>query len=360
MGNASTNANLGAYQTWANSNFGTSTYSNTNVAAYLTQGANIGSGSTTGNLVAAATTASTNTTSGALVVRGGTGIAGALNVGTTGTFAGLLQTTATTATTSTSTGALYVAGGTGIIGNLHVGGNVIIASATGSNVVVVSTTISTSITTGALVVRGGVGVAGNAYVSGNVILGSATTTTNVVVTGTRTSTSTTTGALVVAGGVGVAGNITVGGGVAVTGNITVTGTLSGGVGYLLERANVIAESAPATTNINLLDATVMYWNANCTANVTANIRGSATTPLNSVMAINQTATLALFLPIGTTPYYVETVKIDNATVTPVWLNGNTVVSGNANSIDVYTFTIIKTASATYKVFATQSTFQHTG
>ena len=129
---------------------------------------------------------------------------------------------------------------------------------------------------------------------------------------------------------------------------------------MLERANVIAESAPATTNINLLDAPVMYWGANCTANVTANIRGSATTPLNSVMAINQTATLALFLPVSATPYYVETVKIDNATVTPVWLNGNTVVSGNANSIDVYTFTIIKTASATYKVFATQSTFQHTG
>jgi hypothetical protein len=360
LGNATTNANLGAYQTWANTNFGTSTYSNTNVAAYLRQGANIGSGTTTGNLVANATTVSTNTTTGALVVKGGAGIAEALHVGTTGTFGGLLQTTATTAAISTSSGALYVAGGTGIIGNLHVGGNVIIASATNSNVVVVSTTTSTSSTTGALVVRGGAGIAGNAYISGNVILGSATTTSNVVITGTRTSTSTTTGALVVQGGAGIAGNINVGGIVTIAGNVTVAGALSGGVGYLLERANVVADSAPAITDISLIDASVMYWNANSTANVTANIRGNATTPLNSLMAVNQTATLALFLPISTTPYYVEAVKIDNTTVTPVWLNGNTILSGNANSIDVYTFTIIKTASATYKVFATQSTFQHTG
>jgi hypothetical protein len=52
------------------------TYSNANVSAYLTLGANIGSGSTTSNLVAAATTTSTSTTTGALVVRGGAGIAG--------------------------------------------------------------------------------------------------------------------------------------------------------------------------------------------------------------------------------------------------------------------------------------------
>jgi len=136
--------------------------------------------------------------------------------------------------------------------------------------------------------------------------------------------------------------------------------LSGGVGYLLERANVVTGSASDITNVDLLYAPVMYWTGNCTANITANIRSSATTPLNSTMAVNQTATLALFLPVGSTPYFVNTVKIDNTTVTPVWLNGNTVVSGNANSIDVYTFTIIKTANATYKVFATQSMFQHTG
>ena len=57
---------------------GGTTYSNTNVAAYLTQGVSIGSGSTTANLLVAATTVSTSATTGALVVLGGAGIAGNL------------------------------------------------------------------------------------------------------------------------------------------------------------------------------------------------------------------------------------------------------------------------------------------
>jgi hypothetical protein len=57
------------------------------------------------------TTASTSSTTGALIVSGGVGIAKELNVG------------ATTASTSTTTGALTVAGGAGIAGRLNVGGN---------------------------------------------------------------------------------------------------------------------------------------------------------------------------------------------------------------------------------------------
>jgi hypothetical protein len=59
------------------------------------------------------TTASTSSTTGALIVSGGVGIAKELNVG------------ATTASTSTTTGALIVAGGAGIAGRLNVGGNTV-------------------------------------------------------------------------------------------------------------------------------------------------------------------------------------------------------------------------------------------
>jgi hypothetical protein len=60
LGNASTNANLGAYQTYANSKIGTNTNS---------------------NLVVDATTISTSTTTGAIVVKGGAGIAGNTYIG---------------------------------------------------------------------------------------------------------------------------------------------------------------------------------------------------------------------------------------------------------------------------------------
>ena len=76
--------------------------------------------------------------------------------------------------TSTTTGALVVVGGVGIAGNSTIAGNVFLGSAidatTGSNVVVRSNMASTSTTTGALVVAGGVGVAGNIFVNGNLII----------------------------------------------------------------------------------------------------------------------------------------------------------------------------------------------
>jgi hypothetical protein len=89
----------------------------------------------TGNVVAASGTASTNTTTGALVVAGtgGAGIGGTLNVG------GIVQFTNSTNNTGPSTGAFQVPnGGAYIAGNLYVGGNInlntsVINQITGNN-----------------------------------------------------------------------------------------------------------------------------------------------------------------------------------------------------------------------------------
>jgi hypothetical protein len=75
-------------------------------------------------------TASTSSTSGALKVAGGAGIAGALNVGTTATITGVTTISSTTASTSTTTGALKVGGGAGIVGNTYIGGTLSIAGGT--------------------------------------------------------------------------------------------------------------------------------------------------------------------------------------------------------------------------------------
>jgi hypothetical protein len=64
-------------------------------------------------------TASTSTTTGALTVAGGVGIAGAANIG------GITTITNATASTSSTSGALKVAGGAGIAGALNVGGNTV-------------------------------------------------------------------------------------------------------------------------------------------------------------------------------------------------------------------------------------------
>lgn len=49
-------------------------------------------------------------------------------------------------------------------------------------------------------------------------------------------------------------------------------------------------------------------------------------------------------------------QIDGASVTPKWQNGTTPTTGSNGAIDVYTYTIVKTASATYTVLASFTKF----
>ena len=100
----------------------------------------------TGNL---STATATITTGNITTVNAGT-----VNVST------VANITATTASTDTTTGALKVAGGVGVVGNINVGGS--INKFTDS-------TASNSTTTGTVVVSGGVGIAGNLY-SGNLAM----------------------------------------------------------------------------------------------------------------------------------------------------------------------------------------------
>ena len=164
--------------------------------------------------------------------------------------------------------------------------------------------------------------------------------------------------LAVAGGI-TSGNLTTGN-VTSSGNLTLAGSLTGGaIKYMFENANIIASSPPVTTDINVISGGIQYWTGNATSNVVANIRGDATTSMNSLLAVGQSSTIAFMLPQATA-YFINFVKVDNANVTPVWQGGANVAVGNANSIDLYTFTVIKIAAATFRVFASQTRYQHTG
>jgi hypothetical protein len=59
---------------------------------------------------------------------------------------------------------------------------------------------------------------------------------------------------------------------------------------------------------------------------------------------------------GTTPYYLNTYQIDSSAVTPKWQGGTAPSAGNASSIDAYSFTIVKTATSTFTVLASQTQF----
>jgi len=130
-----------------------------------------------------------------------------------------------------------------------------------------------------------------------------------------------------------------------------------GTKAILETATITASAPAATTHFDMLTQAVQYYTTNAANNFTVNIRGNSGTTLDSQMAIGQSMTIALLVTNGATPYYANAFTVDGTSVTPKWQGGTAPTSGNASSIDIYSFTVVKTASATFTVFASQSQFK---
>ena len=124
---------------------------------------------------------------------------------------------------------------------------------------------------------------------------------------------------------------------------------------ILETATVSATASTGTINYDTITQSVLYYTTNASANFTINIRGDGTTSLNTLMATGEALTLTFLCTNGSTAYYNSVVQIDGSTVTPKW-QGSAPTSGNASAVDIYNYAIIKTGSAAYTVFASQSKF----
>jgi hypothetical protein len=120
--------------------------------------------------------------------------------------------------------------------------------------------------------------------------------------------------------------------------------------------NTSAGQITGTVNVDVANSSVIYYTQEASANWTFNFRGTSSLTLNSVLGVNQSATVALLITNGATARIPSAFTIDGASVTPRWQGGVAPTSGNANSIDAYTFTIIKTAASTYTVLASQVRF----
>jgi hypothetical protein len=129
---------------------------------------------------------------------------------------------------------------------------------------------------------------------------------------------------------------------------------------IIEKAGAIGTALGGTVNFNFLDRAINYYTADSTSNWTLNVRGDASTTLDSLMSTGVVSrdcvSIVVMATNGSTAYYQSAMTIDGNAVTPKWAGGTAPTAGNANSVDIYTFTIIKTASATFSVFATQTKF----
>jgi hypothetical protein len=122
---------------------------------------------------------------------------------------------------------------------------------------------------------------------------------------------------------------------------------------------VVANATPinANTTINVLDGAVSHYTANVAANWTLNVRGNSSVALDSIMNANDSITIAyLATQLSSNTFYQSAMQIDGTSVTPKWQGGTAPSAGNATSIDLYSFTILKTAANTYTVLGSQTQY----
>jgi len=129
---------------------------------------------------------------------------------------------------------------------------------------------------------------------------------------------------------------------------------------VLETANIYTTGVGGNVNIDVSNNTVYYFTSNTTANVTFNFRANGVNGgnLNSLLSIGQSVSSAILLKQGATKYRAN-VYIDSTLQVPFWL-GNSApgyATTQQESIDTYSFNIIKTAANTYTVLASNSNFQ---
>lgn len=196
------------------------------------------------------------------------------------------------------------------------------------------------------------------------------------------------------GGTGVANtgkSITIGGNVTLSGAYTFTGTLGANTAVTFPASGTLATTsgttftsatfAGASTNLAALltnaaevatvaptvasgiieyDVTtqsVLYYTEPASANWTVNFRASSGTTLNTAMSTGQAVTVAFLVTQGSTAFYNNSITISGSTTVTVKYQGGTAwTAGNASSIEVYTYTIIKTGTGLFTVLASKTKY----
>ena len=153
-------------------------------------------------------------------------------------------------------------------------------------------------------------------------------------------------------------------GLAIAQSFTAKQTFTGATGSLAsafinatESSTISATAATGTINYDVTTQSVLYYTSNASANWTVNIRGNATTSLNTLMTTGDSLTVVFLVTQGSTAYYNNALTIDGNSVTPKYQGGTAWTAGNVSGIDAYSYTIVKTGSAAFTVFAAQTQFK---
>ena len=268
----------------------------------------------------------------------GNNVDNAVNVKATG----IVTFSNATDSTSSTTGAVIISGGVGIAKSLFVGNNVTIGGTvtyedvtnvdsvgiiTAQTGVIITAGRGLQVTAGGLNVDAGIGTfdAGLAVGTGATIFSPAT---NVITAGTASTEV-----------------------VRINANAGIL--LNNGI--LAERVKIDSDSINSDKFIRLQDGMVHYRSSAVGA---ASVKPDivSTTGINTDMGIGDTIAVTLITVAGNTSHFVSSVAIDGRTtgISTYWTGGSTPDAGGGSNVDIYAFNILKTADNTFTVIANQT------
>ena len=154
---------------------------------------------------------------------------------------------------------------------------------------------------------------------------------------------------------GVGGTITADGYSTLEGGLNVVGVTSvkhfEATGRLVEKVNVTAGKLSDNININLDNGMVHLFTTQETTTSTPNIMSS--TGINTDMDVGDAISVTIITTAAAGAYSAQ-LTIDGSPVTENWTGGSAPSDGGSSGVDIHAYTIMKTASATYTVLATQT------
>ena len=269
---------------------------------------------------------------------------------------------ATTESTSSTTGALTVAGGVGIAKSLHVGGNISCAGTITyddvtnvDSVGIITARAGVHIQGNGLTLVGvttGLSVAGVATFAGTLNANAAVDISGAVeITDTTESTTKDTGSFIINGGAGIEKNLNVGTACSIEGAGIATfsqGMKVGGGKALQEKCHINTTAWSSNTTFNL-DFGMVHLNTAVLAGTGNTLNVTSSAGINTSMVTGDVISVTGITSVSAATAFVNTLHIDHTEVQVAWVGGSTPTTGGSSGYDTYSFNIIKTGNLAFAV-----------
>ena len=120
---------------------------------------------------------------------------------------------------------------------------------------------------------------------------------------------------------------------------------------IFEEVNVTSGKLSDNTEINISNGQVHLFTTTESTTSTPNIM--STTGINTDMSVGESLVVTIITTANASAYSAN-ITIDSAAVTENWIGGSAPSGGGSSGVDIHSFTIIKTADATFTVIGNHS------